>query len=157
MGLEGGGGAVRENRMLKDFRDFAFKGNVIDMAVGIIIGAAFTTVVSSLVNDLLMPLLGVLTGGMDFSERFTVIAGPAGSYATPAAAKEAGATVLAWGNFITATISFLLVAFVLFLIVKKVMGAFKKEEAKPAEEKAAPPAQEVLLSEIRDLLRNRRQ
>jgi len=141
--------------MLKDFRDFAFKGNVIDMAVGIIIGAAFTTVVSSLVNDLLMPLLGRVTGGMDFSERFTVIAGPAGNYATPAAAKDAGATVLAWGNFITATISFLLVAFVLFLIVKKLMGAFKKEEAKPVQEKAAPPAQEVLLTEIRDLLRNR--
>jgi large conductance mechanosensitive channel len=141
--------------MLKDFRDFALKGNVIDMAVGIIIGAAFTTVVSSLVNDLLMPLLGLVTRGMDFSDRFTVISGTDGEYATAAAAKAAGANVLAWGNFITAVISFLLVAFALFLVVKKLMGAFKKEEAKPVEEKAAPPAQEVLLTEIRDLLRNR--
>jgi len=141
--------------MLKDFRDFAFKGNVIDMAVGIIIGAAFTTVIASLVNDVLMPLLGLVTGGMDFSGRFTVIAGPAGDYATAAAAKAAGATVLGWGNFLTALISFLLVAFALFLVVKKVMGALRKEEAKPVEEQAAAPAQEVLLGEIRDLLRDR--
>lgn len=140
--------------MLKEFRDFAFKGNVIDMAVGIIIGAAFTTVVTSVVNDLLMPVLGLVTHGMDFSDRFTVLSGPAGDYASVKAAKEAGANVLAWGNFVTALISFLLVAFVLFLIVKKVMGALRKEEAKPAP---APSAQEQLLAEIRDLLRARGQ
>jgi large conductance mechanosensitive channel len=155
MGLEPRRAAVRTILMLKDFRDFAFKGNVIDMAVGIIIGAAFTTVIASLVADLLMPVLGLVTGGMDFSGRFTVIAGPEGKYATAAAAKAAGATVLGWGNFLTALISFLLVAFALFLVVKKVMGALKKEEPKPQQEEAAPAAQEVLLAEIRDLLRNR--
>jgi len=150
--------------MLKEFKEFAFKGNLIDMAVGIIIGGAFGTVVKSLVGDVVMPLVGLVTGGIDFSDRFTVLKHPAPEdgenaeaaanavYATADQAKEAGATVMAWGNFVTAFISFIIVAFVIFIIIKKVLGAMKKEEPKKEEAPPEPSNEEKLLTEIRDLL-----
>jgi large conductance mechanosensitive channel len=143
--------------MLKQFKEFAFKGNLMDMAVGIIIGGAFGTVVKSLVDDVLMPIVGLLTGGIDFSDRFTVLKNPEATpdaiYATADKAREAGATVLTWGSFVTAFISFVIVAFVLFLIIKKFLAALEKKD-EPAEEKAPEPAKDiVLLEEIRDLLK----
>ena len=106
--------------MIKDFKDFAVKGNVIDMAVGIIVGAAFTTVVKSLVDDLLMPPLGVILGNVDFSDKFLLLRDgtPAPPYVSVDQAKKAGATVLSYGQFINAVVSFLIVAFVLFLVVR---------------------------------------
>ncbi len=143
--------------MLAEFKKFAFKGNLVDMAVGIVIGGAFGTVVKSIVDDIFMPVIGLVTGGIDFSDRFTVLklkeGVPEGTeYNTVAAAKEAGATVMAWGNFVTSTLSFLIVAFVLFLVIKKFIAAFEKEEEKPAEE-AKVPEDVALLTEIRDLLK----
>ncbi len=138
--------------MFKEFKDFAMKGNVIDMAVGIIIGGAFGTIVKSLVNDILMPPIGLLMGGIDFTNIFTTLKGePA---ATLAAAKKAGAVTINWGVFINATISFIIVAFALFLLIKGVNAAKRKEEEAPAKP-AGPPAQEVLLREIRDLLKDK--
>ena len=140
--------------MLKEFKEFAFKGNLIDMAVGIIIGGAFGTVVKSLVEDVVMPVVG-LAGNMDFSDQFTVLKTGEGvadgtTYATAEAAKEvAGNVVMTWGNFATAFLSFLIVAMVLFIIIKKVVGALEKKEEEPDP---APPKEEVLLTEIRDLL-----
>jgi large conductance mechanosensitive channel len=106
--------------MIKDFKDFAVKGNVIDMAVGIIVGAAFTTVVKSLVDDLLMPPLGVILGNVDFSDKFLLLRDgtPAPPYVSVDQAKKAGATVLSYGQFINSVVSFLIVAFVLFLVVR---------------------------------------
>ncbi len=146
--------------MLKEFKEFAFKGNLMDMAVGIIIGGAFGTVVKSLVDDVVMPIIGLITGGIDFSDRFAVLKRPEGAedavYFTADAAKEAGATVMTWGNFITAFISFLIVAFVLFLILKKFVAALEERLAKPEEEKKEEPeiSEDIqLLTEIRDLLK----
>jgi large conductance mechanosensitive channel len=140
--------------MLKEFRDFAMKGNVLDMAVGIIIGGAFGTIIQSLVKDVLMPPIGLLLGGVDFSELFlTLKAGtPAGPYATLAAAQEAGAVSINVGLFINAVISFLIVAWAVFMLVKAFNVAKKKEAAAPAAP-PEPPRQEVLLAEIRDLLK----
>jgi large conductance mechanosensitive channel len=106
--------------MLKDFKEFAIKGNVIDMAVGIIVGAAFTTVVKSLVDDLLMPPLGLILGNVDFSDKFLLLRGgtPEPPYASLDQAKKAGATLLSYGQFINAMVSFVIVAFVLFLVVR---------------------------------------
>ncbi len=105
--------------MLKDFKEFAVKGNVVDMAVGIIIGAAFTTVVKSLVDDVIMPPLGALTGGLDFGDKFFVLRTDApGPFATVAEAKAAGAVVLTYGNFFNAIVAFLLVSLVLFFVVR---------------------------------------
>jgi large conductance mechanosensitive channel len=132
--------------MWKEFRDFAVKGNVIDLAVGIIVGAAFTNIVNSLVNDILMPPLGLAIGGLDFSNFFVTLKGPAA--ATPEAAKAAGAVTLNYGLFINAVIRFLIVAFAVFLLVKQVN---RLHRSKPAE--AAPTKQEVLLAEIRDAIR----
>ena len=144
--------------MIKEFREFALRGNVLDMAVGIIIGAAFGTIVQSLVNDVLMPPVGLLLGGVDFSQLFLVLQGgtPAGPYATVAAAAEAGAVTLNYGLFINAIISFLIVAFALFMVIRSFNQIKKKEEA-PAEEpkEPEPTREEVLLTEIRDLLRAR--
>jgi len=140
--------------MIKEFRDFIAKGNVMDMAVGIIIGAAFTAIVTSMVDDLLQPILGVLTGGTDFSNYFLAMDG--GDYPTLAAARGAGAPVFAYGSFITAVINFLIIAFVVFLLVKMVNRI--KETAmrkQAAEQSAAGPSQEALLAEIRDLLAER--
>ena len=137
--------------MWREFRDFAMRGNVVDLAVGIILGAAFTTIVNSLVNDILMPPLGLLIGGLDFSSFFLTLKG--GSYPTPEAAKAAGAVTINYGLFINALIRFVIVAFAIFILVKQInrLSSEKKAEAPPPE----PPRQEVLLAEIRDLLSTR--
>ena len=139
--------------MLKEFRDFAVKGNVLDMAVGIIIGAAFTTIVKSLVDGILMPIVGYFTGGVDFTEIYTVLGG--GEYESLAAAEEAGAAVLKWGIFINNVIAFVIVAWILFLIIRsmnRIKDSMAKEEEAAAPAAPAGPSQEELLAEIRDLL-----
>ncbi|UCG74553.1 MAG: large-conductance mechanosensitive channel protein MscL [Gemmatimonadota bacterium] len=143
--------------MLKEFKEFAIKGNMLDMAVGIIIGAAFGTIVSSLVNDVLMPPIGLLLGGVDFSELFLVLKSgdPTGPYATVVAAQEAGAVTLNWGVFVNSLISFLIVAFSVFLVVRGFNRLRRQEEEAPAEPEAPPEpsAEEKLLGEIRDILK----
>ena len=136
--------------MLQEFKAFISRGNVVDLAVGIIIGVAFTGIVNSLVNDVIMPPIGVLLGQVDFSNMFLVLTKP-GDYASVAAAKEAGAATLNYGLFINSVINFLIVAFAVFILVKQINRFRRKEEAKPA----APPRSEVLLEEIRDLLKQR--
>jgi large conductance mechanosensitive channel len=137
--------------MWREFRDFAMRGNVVDLAVGIIIGAAFTTIVNSLVNDLIMPPLGVLIGGVDFSNFFVTLKG--GSHPTLEAAKAAGAVTVNYGLFINAVIRFVIVAFAIFILVKQI-NRLKAEE--PAPEPAPEPSrEELLLAEIRDLLKAR--
>ena len=137
--------------MLKEFKEFAFKGNLIDMAVGIIIGGAFATVVKSLVANVLMPPLGLLTGGIDFKSMKTVL--KAGE--VDAEGKETVAEVaLNYGQFITDTIAFILLALAVFIVIKKVVEGMKKKEEEP-EAPAEPGAEEVLLTEIRDLLKNK--
>ena len=138
--------------MLKEFRDFAVRGNVIDMAVGIIIGAAFGTIIKSMVSDVIMPPIGLLLGNIDFSELFIVLkaGAQAGPYATVKAAKAAGAVTLNYGVFINTVISFVIVAFCVFLVIKQMNKLKKKEEEAPAE----PPKDEVLLTEIRDILKS---
>ena len=135
--------------IVKEFQEFAVKGNVVDMAVGIIIGGAFGTIVKSLVNDVIMPPIGLALGGVDFSNLFVNLG--EGKFDSLAAAQEAGAPVIAYGSFINNVISFLIVAFAVFLLVKGVNSLKKKEEEKPAEPEA-PPADVALLTEIRDLL-----
>ena len=137
-------------RMLKEFRDFAMKGNVVDLAVVVIIGAAFGAIVTSLVGDIIMPLIGAVTGGLDFSNYFTPLS-KAVTATNLADAKKQGA-VLAWGSFLTLTINFIIVAFVLFLVIRAMNTVKRKEEAKPAEP-PKPSAEVVLLTEIRDLLK----
>jgi len=143
--------------MLKEFKEFAIKGNMVDMAVGIIIGAAFGTVVKSIVDNVLMPIVSAVTGAPDFSNLFVVLRNPNNAmFETVDAAKEAGAVVLGYGLFINAVIAFVIVAFVLFIVVKGMNNLKRKEEEAPAP--AAPPepsAEEKLLTEIRDLLRAR--
>jgi large conductance mechanosensitive channel len=135
--------------MLKEFRDFIARGNVVDLAIGIIIGAAFTTIVNSLVKDIIMPPIGKLTGGVDFSNIFIDLSG--GSYPSLAAAQQAGAATINVGLFLNAVVNFLIVAFVIFMLMKQVNRFKKKEEAMPV-----PPSRtDVLLEEIRDLLRSR--
>ena len=138
--------------ILKEFQDFAVKGNVVDMAVGIIIGGAFGTIVKSLVDDVLMPPIGLLLGGVDFSDLFVNLGD--GAYDSLEAAKEAGAPVIAYGSFINNVISFLIVAWAVFMLVKAMNTLKKKEEAAPAEP-PAPLKSEVLLEEIRDALKAR--
>jgi large conductance mechanosensitive channel len=138
--------------MFKEFREFAMRGNVVDMAVGIILGAAFGKIVSSFVNDVLMPPVGMLLGNVDFSEFYLNLSG--GAYPTLAAAREAGAVVIAYGAFINAIIDFLIVAFAIFLVIRQINRLKRAEkEAPPAP--VEPPRQEVLLAEIRDLLKAR--
>lgn len=139
--------------MLKEFKEFALKGNMFDMAVGIIIGAAFTTVVGSLVADIVSPVVGLGVGGFDFTQLFLVLkeGTTPGPYLTMAAAEEAGAVTLNWGKFINEVITFLMVAGATFMLVKGYNAAKRKEEAAPPPP-AAPPADVVLLTEIRDLL-----
>lgn len=134
--------------MLKEFREFALKGNMVDLAIGVIIGGAFGGLVNSIVNDIIMPIIGLVTNGVDFSNMYIQLAGEPRS--TLAAAREAGATI-AYGNFITLLINFLIIAWVLFLVVKGMNRLKKQEEAKP-EAQAALPADQILLTEIRDLL-----
>ena len=144
--------------MLKEFRDFIAKGNVMDLAVGIIIGAAFTAIVSSLVSDLINPIIGLIIGGIDFSNMYFVMSGTVPEGVGLETARESGAAVFAYGSFITAVINFLIIAFVVFLLVKFVNkikdAAIKKEEIAAANAPAAPSEVE-LLTEIRDALKSR--
>ncbi|MBF0254694.1 MAG: large-conductance mechanosensitive channel protein MscL [Candidatus Omnitrophica bacterium] len=139
--------------MLKEFKDFAMKGNVVDMAVGIIIGGAFGKIVSSLVNDVIMPPIGTLLGGVNFSDLFINLGNV--PYDTLILAQEAGAPTLNYGAFINTVINFLIVAFSIFMMIK-VMNATKKKEAEAPKAPPAPPKEEVLLTEIRDLLKKNR-
>ncbi|AKS40585.1 large-conductance mechanosensitive channel protein MscL [Wenzhouxiangella marina] len=129
--------------LMKEFREFAVKGNMVDMAVGIIIGAAFGRIISSLVNDVIMPPLGLLIGGVDFSDLAVVLQQAEG---------EGEAVLLRYGLFINNLIDFVIIAFAIFMAIKVMNRLKRKEEAKPAEP-AKPPRQEVLLEEIRDLLK----
>ena len=139
---------------IKEFKEFAMKGNVMDMAVGVIIGGAFGKIVSSLVDDVLMPIIGKLTGGVDFTNLFVTLGD--GDFETLAAAKEAGAATLAYGQFIQNVVDFLIVAFCIFLMLKGINKLNrKKEEPAPAPEAPKGPTQEELLAEIRDLLKNK--
>lgn len=139
--------------MFKEFRDFIARGNVIDLAVGIVIGSAFTAIVKSLVNDVVMPPIGLILAGVDFSTLFVPLDGK--TYENMAAATEAGAATINYGLFINAVISFLIVAWVVFLIVRSINKMKKAEEEAPKED-PAPPREEVLLEEIRDLLKTQR-
>lgn len=140
--------------MLKEFKEFALRGNVVDLAIGVIIGSAFGKIVDSMVADVIMPIVGSLTGGLDFSNKFILLKALTGDVAVPATyarAKEVGATV-GYGQFLTITINFLIIAFVLFLVVKGMNHLKRQDAAAPAP--VAPPAKtEVLLEEIRDLLK----
>jgi len=135
--------------MWREFREFAMRGNVVDLAVGIILGAAFTTIVNSLVNDLIMPPLGLAIGGIDFSNFFVTLKG--GSYPTLEAAKATGAVTVNYGLFINAVIRFVIVAFAIFLLVKQINRLQRQEAAAPPAQPETP-RQELLLAEIRDLL-----
>jgi large conductance mechanosensitive channel len=141
----------RDKNMIKEFRDFIAKGNVMDLAVGIIIGAAFTAIVNSLVGDLINPIIGLILGGVNFSDMFVDLSGT--SPASFAAAKESGAAVFAYGSFITAIINFLIIAFVVFMLVKMVNRL--KGPAVVAPEAPKGPSEVELLAEIRDSLRAR--
>ena len=134
--------------MLNEFREFAMKGNVVDLAIGVIIGAAFGKIVESLVGDMFMPALGAITGGLDFSNYFVGLSSKV-SADTLVEARKQGA-VLAWGNFLTIAINFVIIALVLFLVVKGMNRLKRQEEAKPAK-----PTEVQVLIEIRDLLRAR--
>jgi large conductance mechanosensitive channel len=136
--------------LLNEFKQFAMRGNVVDLAVGLILGAAFTTIVNSLVNDVIMPPVGLVIGGIDFSDFFLTIKG--GSYATLEEAKKAGAVTINYGLFVNAVVKFLIVAFAVFLLVKQVNRLQRTEPPPPAK----PSRQEELLAEIRDLLKERR-
>ena len=137
---------------IKEFKEFAMKGNVMDMAVGVIIGGAFGKIVTSLVNDILMPIISLATGGMDFTNLFVNLSDDV-KYKTLAEAQEAGASVFAYGTFIQNIIDFIIIAFCIFLMIKG-MNKLKKE--KPTEPEApAGPTQEELLTEIRDLLKKK--
>ena len=135
--------------MLKEFKEFAIKGNVVDMGIGIVIGAAFTSIIKSFVADIINPIIGVITGGVDFSNLFINLG--YGDFASLAAAQEAGAPTINYGLFINAIITFIIVAWVMFMVIKAVNKLKRSEEAAPAAP-AAPPKSEVLLEEIRDLL-----
>jgi large conductance mechanosensitive channel len=140
--------------MLKEFKDFAMRGNVVDMAVGIIIGAAFGGIVTSFVGDILMPIIGLFLGGVDFSNQFLLLkdGATAGPYPSLAAAKEAGAVTVGYGVLLNTVVNFLIVAFALFLLIKGVNSMKKQEAATPPP---APSAETGLLTEIRDLLARR--
>jgi large conductance mechanosensitive channel len=134
--------------MLEEFKKFALKGNVVDLAIGVIIGAAFGRIVESIVGDIFMPIIGAITGGLDFSNYYIPLSSKVTAESL-AEAKKQGA-VLAWGSFLTIALNFLIIAWVLFLAVKLINRLRQQEEQKPTP--AAPPRQEVLLGEIRDLL-----
>lgn len=137
--------------MLKEFREFALKSNLVDLAIGFVIGAAFTALVQSFVADIVMPIIGFVAGRIDFSNHYLQLAGPPAS--TLADARKAGAT-LAYGNFITVAVNFLIVAWVLFLVIKAINQLKRQPPPAPATP-APPPRQELLLEEIRDLLAKR--
>jgi large conductance mechanosensitive channel len=136
--------------MLKEFREFAMKGNVVDLAVGVIIGAAFGAIVTSLVGDIIMPTIGAITGGLDFSNYFTPLSGAVTANSLVEAKKQGA--VLAWGNFLTITLNFMIVAFVLFMVIRAMNKLKRRDEDKPAAAKAT--RDQELLTEIRDLLKS---
>jgi len=138
--------------MLEEFKKFAMRGNVVDLAIGVVIGAAFGAIVNSLVGDVIMPLIGAATGGLDFSNYFVPLSKSV-TATSLAEAKKQGA-VLAWGNFLTIVINFLIIAWVLFMVVRGINRLTAKEAEKPAKP-AEVPRQEVLLQEIRDILANK--
>jgi large conductance mechanosensitive channel len=143
--------------MLREFKEFAMRGNVLDMAVGIIIGAAFGTIVTSFVNDVIMPPIGLALGGVDFTNMFVTLRDgvkAAGPYASLAEAKAAGAVTLNYGVFANSIVSFLIVAFAIFMVVKGANSLKQKQVEAPAEP-PAPTADQKLLAEIRDLLKAR--
>jgi large conductance mechanosensitive channel len=144
------GHAAREEAMLKEFREFAVRGSVVDLAIGVIIGAAFNSIVQSLVADVFMPVVSAISGGLDFSNYFVPLSSRV-SADTLAEAKKQGA-VLAWGNFLTVTLNFVIVAWALFMVVKGINRLRRLEDEKPAQA-PAPTRQESLLMEIRDLLK----
>ena len=139
-------------KFFKEFGEFIQRGNVMDMAVGVVIGTAFSAIVTSLVNDIIMPGISCATGGVDFSNLFVALDGK--TYATLAKAQEAGASVLAYGNFIQAIINFLIIALAIFFMVKAVNKLSRKKEKE--EEKPAKPDDVKLLEEIRDLLKKQK-
>lgn len=140
--------------MFKEFRDFAIKGNMVDLAIGVIIGAAFGAIVSSLVDDVFMPLIGLILGGVDFSNLFIVLKNPENlPVASLIAAQEAGIATLNIGLFINAVVKFIIVAFVLFMVVKGINSMKRKAAEEPVKTTPAPSAEQVLLTEIRDTLR----
>ena len=138
---------------IKEFKEFAMKGNVMDMAVGVIIGGAFGKIVTSLVNDVLMPVISTITGGIDFTNLFVNLSDDT-KYATLKAAQEAGASVFAYGQFIQNVIDFIIIAFCIFLMIKG-MNKLNRKKEEPAPEEPKGPTQEELLAEIRDLLKNK--
>ncbi len=141
--------------MMKEFKEFAMKGNVADLAVGVIIGAAFGKIVTSMVNDILMPPIGKMMGGVNFSDLFINLDAAKGTFTSLKAAKDAGVAVIAYGSFINTVIDFTIVAFCIFMVIKA-MNAMKRRPAPAAATPAAPPEptnQEKLLGEIRDLLK----
>jgi large conductance mechanosensitive channel len=138
--------------MLKEFKEFAMRGNVMDMAVGIIIGAAFGKIITSLVADIVMPPIGLLMGNVDFSNLFVNLSMDA-SYASIAEAEAAGAPIIKYGIFINTVLDFVIVAFAIFLLIRSLNRLKRKQEAAPPPPPPAPSTEEVLLAEIRDLLR----
>ena len=141
--------------MASEFREFALKGSVVDLAVGVIIGAAFGKIVDSLVKDLIMPIIGRFTGGLDFSNMFVMLAPPPAGYSGPTtyeALTKAGVPLFAYGNFITVAINFVILAFVIFVMVKQI-NRLKREAPPPPAAPAAPPEDVLLLREIRDSLK----
>ncbi|MYM56818.1 large conductance mechanosensitive channel protein MscL [Thalassovita mangrovi] len=143
--------------MIKEFKEFIARGNVMDMAVGIIIGAAFTAIVKSVVGDLINPIIGLFTGGIDFTNNYVVLSGDVPAGASLEAARETGASVFAYGSFLMAVINFLIIAFVVFMLIRMVNKAkdavIAKEEEVPAEEAPAGPSELDILIEIRDALK----
>lgn len=143
--------------MIQEFKDFIAKGNVMDMAVGIIVGAAFTAIVSSMVADLVNPIIGLFTGGVDFTNNYAVLSGDVPANASLEQAREAGASIFAYGSFLMAVINFFIIAFVVFILVKmvnRVKAAAEKPDEVAPEVKTGPSQVDVLL-EIRDALKNR--
>ena len=143
--------------MIQEFKDFIAKGNVMDMAVGIIIGAAFTAIVTSMVDDLINPIIGLFTGGVDFTNNYAVLSGDVPAAASLEQAREAGASVFAYGSFLMAVINFFIIAFVVFILVKmvnRVKAAAEKPDEVAPEVKTGPSQLDVLL-EIRDALKTR--
>ena len=142
--------------MMQEFREFAVKGNVIDLAVGVIIGGAFGKIVDSVVSDLIMPVVGLVFGKLDFSNLFLVLgAVPEGTAMTLDALKKAGVPVLAYGSFITVAVNFIILAFIIFMMIKQINRLKREAPAEPEAPAAAPPTPEdiVLLREIRDSLK----
>jgi large conductance mechanosensitive channel len=143
-------------KLLNEFKEFAIKGNVVDLAVGVIIGAAFSKIVESLVADVVMPIIARIVGKLDFSNLFIVMGDvPAGTAMTLDALKKAGVPVLAWGNFVTVAVNFVMLAFIIFLMVRQINRMRRDAAGTPAQaaEPAPPPEDVMLLREIRDSLR----